>query len=655
MLYPVLARYRAFFLWLALLVFGMGAVPVAAQDDFLDPEVAFVQSAAQVAPDEIHIHYAIAPGYYMYRTRFEITARPQPDSVQGIQYPPGLVKFDETFNEDLEVYYREVTLRVSLAPVNHNQKQTLAITSQGCADAGLCYPPITKELTLTPVEGVYQLSGKGVKDAVPAPLVDVVDPKSNASGQTSGTASTTSFGAVLDATDTSLAAYLSTADALTVIGLSLLLGVLLTFTPCVLPMVPIVLAVIAGSHQAGQKPGRWRGLSLAATYLLGVSVLYTGMGVLAGLAGAGLAAWLQTPWVLAVFATLLALLGLAMFNVYNFQAPSSWQSALSQRMSAIPGGHYGGAFIMGLLSALIVGPCVAAPLAGVLLFISQTGDWVLGGSALFALAWGQGVLLLVLGAGSGALLPKAGPWMEGVRQLFGVLLMATAWWMLNPVVPAAVSVAGWALLAVWSAVLLGSFEPALNGVWQGLRKALGLLMGVWGFLIMVGMATGHYSVLQPLGAFSNRTPGQVSLVQAPGSQPVANIKALFVKVDSVQELDQLLSTTDRPVLLDFYADWCVSCIEMEKFTFTDPVVAGLMRQFTLVQADVTQNTEDHRALLRRFRLFGPPGIMFFDANGKHLADERVIGFRKAADFSPVLQRVLEGAGRPRGIDPQKGA
>ena len=633
-------------------VLGLFSFPAVAQDDFLDPEVAFVMSAAQAGPQELRIHYKVAPQYYLYRTRFELTSRPDADVMADVIFPPGLVKFDETFNENLEVYYQQVTLRVPLKP--GAGPQTLNITSQGCADAGLCYPPITKALQLTPVEGGYAVSGKGVVSQVPEPLERIIDPsKASGSkgpslfakegGQISGAPNAAEggrFSNLLDANDRGLAAYLAQADFLTIVALSLLLGVLLTFTPCVLPMVPIVLAVIAGSTSAGTQPGRWRGLSLAATYMLGVSVLYTVMGMMAGLAGAGLAAWLQTPWVLSLFALLLALLALAMFNVYTFQAPSGLQSALSQRLSRIPGGHYSGAFLMGLLSALIVGPCVAAPLAGVLLFISQTGDWMLGGSALFALAWGQGVLLLVLGAGSGALMPKAGPWMEGIRQCFGMLLLATAWWMVNPVLPEGVMVVGWTLLALWSAFMLGVFTPGVEGLWSCLRKAVGLGLVVWAVLMLVGVAGGHYSVFQPLAGYSARS-GTAALATARGETVTASdLKSQFVSVASVEELDQLLANTARPVLLDFYADWCVSCIEMEKFTFTDPVVASLMQQFVLVQADVTQNTEAHRALLRRFSLFGPPGIMFFNAKGEEIDAERVIGFKKAADFAPVLQRVL---------------
>lgn len=495
---------------------------------------------------------------------------------------------------------------------------------------------------------MYQISGDAVVDQVPPPLQTVVDPGKSASsaGAVGGTqaGNASNVGSIGQLSDIGLAEYLASANIWTIVLACFVLGILLTFTPCVLPMVPILMAVIAGTHKGDQKPARWRGLSLAATYVLGVSLLYTAMGVAAGLAGAGLAAWLQNPWVLSVFAALLALLALAMFNAYNVQTPLALQNALGAYLQRIPGGHYSGAFLMGLVSALIVGPCVAAPLAGVLLFISQTGDAAVGAAALFALAWGQGVLLLALGAGSGALLPKAGPWMEGVKILFGILLLATAWWMLNSVLPDWLMVLGWIVLTFWAAILLGAFRQVASGLLAYLGKALGLLLAGWALLMMVGMAMGTYSVLQPLGG-----PGGAGIAANGGTARVGavpDVKSQFVKVRSVQELDAILAGANRPVLLDFYADWCVSCIEMERFTFTDPAVAQSMSQFVLVQADVTKNTDEDRALLERFRLFGPPGIIFFDAAGRALDSPRVIGFMRAEPFNDALQQVLRQHGAP---------
>src|SRR5690606_688375 len=362
-----------------------------------------------------------------------------------------------------------------------------------------------------------------------------------------------------------------------------------------LPMVPILLAILAGSAGEQKQRSRWRGLSLAAMFVLGMSLVYTALGIAAGLIGASLANWLQTPWILSLFAIMLAVLALAMFDLVTVQVPASMQSALNHRLARLPGGRYGGVFLMGMVSALIVGPCVAAPLAGVLLFISQTGDLVLGGTALFAMAWGEGLLLLVVGATSGLLLPKAGPWMNGVKRLFGILLLATAWWMVNSILPTWIVMLGWAVLALWSAAMLGAFEAigASGGTSRYLAKALGVLLAVWATALVVGVAAGSRDLLRPLAPLmmpaiqgSGANAGLNATGAAIAGDP-AEVRARFTQVSSVQELDQLLASTTRPVMLDFYADWCVSCIEMERFTFSEPTVAGQMSQMLLVQADVT--------------------------------------------------------------------
>ncbi|NYT84673.1 protein-disulfide reductase DsbD [Pollutimonas harenae] len=628
-------------LYLLMAVFLLRSGPAQAEEEFLDPEVAFVMSAATPTPGTLDVHFKIAPEYYMYRERFAFAVTPETASAaQGDPvYPAGIVKYDPTFEQDLEVYYDQVTVRLPLI-AGRDQPFTLAITSQGCADAGLCYPPMTKEIELTPVAGGYQAQGEQVVANVPAPRSQA---ELAAAGASAGAERQAGLRDALTLGDTGFADYLAGAGWAEIILLSVLLGLLLSFTPCVLPMVPILLAILAGNAGEQKKISRWRGLSLAAMFVLGMSIVYTVLGVAAGLIGASLANWLQTPWVLALFALLLAVLALAMFDVFTLQAPTAMQSALNHRLSRLPGGRYGGVFLMGMVSALIVGPCVAAPLAGVLLFISQTGDLVLGGTALFAMAWGEGLLLLAVGATSGLLLPKAGAWMNGIKRLFGILLLATAWWMVNSILPAWLNMLGWALLALWGAAMLGAFEaiPAGAGAGRFLNKALGLLLALWAAVLIVGMAAGGRELLRPLAPFAT--------VAGVGSPVAANmsidaVKAQFTQVGSVAELDNLLANTNRPVMLDFYADWCVSCIEMEKFTFSDPGVAAQMSQLLLVQADVTKNTDEDRALLKRFNLFGPPGIIFFDAQGRKLSDARVVGFKNARDFGAVLDKVLANRG-----------
>lgn len=617
-----LLRHCLMFLATALLLLGWQAA-AQADTEFLEPEKAFVFSAQMAAPDTLELRYKVAPGYYMYRERFGITISPAGATTLGeAVYPKGEVKYDPTFEKDMEVFHKDVVIRVPVGA--GNQPFTLTLTGQGCADAGLCYPPMDSSVKLTPVAGGYAVAGGAATSGA------------SSSASTSSTSSG-GLGALFTAGDTGLADALGGLGWIKTAGVFLVLGLLLAFTPCVLPMIPILSSIVLGGV-AQPRPSRGRGLALAATYVLGMSVVYTALGVAAGLSGAGLAAWLQTPWILTLFALLLTVLALAMFDVFTFQMPSGIQAKLSDRSSRVPGGRYTGALVMGALSALIVGPCVAAPLAGALLYISQTGDVVLGAAALFAMAWGMGVPLLIVGASSGALLPKAGPWMDGVKRLFGMLLLGTAWWMLIPVVPTWVQMTGWAFLAIVSAVMLRAFDalPAGAGAARMFGKGLGLLLALAAAAWLIGAASGGRDVLQPLSHFAARADGAAGVAGATATKGDVH----FTRVRNNAELDALLAQSRQPVMLDFYADWCVSCREMERFTFTDPGVAQRMSGMLLVQADVTANNADDRALLKRFRLFGPPGIMFFEPGGKELPDARVVGFQDAKRFTESLDKVL---------------
>jgi thiol:disulfide interchange protein DsbD len=640
--------------WVLCLAALWGGWPGAAHaaDDFLDPAKAFVLTAAMVDPQTLDVHLAIAPGYYMYQERFEVriedaagqlllfrrsTLTPAdaetraPRWTASVQLPRGQVKYDPTFDKDMEVFHEGVTLRVPLQAGAEAPLQ-VAITGQGCADQGLCYPPMTWNLALAAVQGGYQAQGPLVRAQVPAPR-DVVPQATDRSGPPQAPAAGLSpgSGSWLDLGDVGMAGWLHQAPLWQILVLSLAFGALLSLTPCVLPMIPILLAVIAGGRAV---TGRLRGLGLAALYVLGMSIVYTALGVAAGLLGAGLAAWLQSPWVLGSFAVLLALFALAMLDVFTLQAPVGLQTALQDRMQRLPGGRGGAVFLMGMLSALIVGPCVAAPLAGVLLFISQTGDMLTGGAALFAMAWGEGLLLLAVGAGAGALLPRAGAWMNPLKTGFGILLLATAWWMARPLLADPLYVAGWILLALWAALLgWSSTAGDAPGPLRLLVRALSMMLVAWGLAQGAGLLAGGRDMLRPLAPFAG-----TGAAGAP-TDPAA-IRARFTRVTSLADLDARLAAADRPVMLDFYADWCVSCLEMEKFTFSDPQVAARMDQMLLLQADVTRMTAQDQALLKRFDLFGPPGILFFDAHGQPLADARVIGFQKAGAFGQVLDGVL---------------
>jgi thiol:disulfide interchange protein DsbD len=669
-------KFVRFALYVLLFVVSAGRAAFADDDGFLDPEEAFAFSTAMTAPDTLELRYRVAPGYYLYRERFVLA--PDTGAAQWMgepAYPAGEMKHDPTFDKDMEVYHRDVAIDVPLKQ-GAADSWSLTVTSQGCAEAGLCYPPLAHVVKLAPAPGGYVVAAVAEGDAsapmsIPAPpalavapvsqapaapaLLDAPAPQTLAPAAASasrapavpapasgGSVASAGLGALLQAGDMGLASALGGLGWLKASGVFLVLGMLLALTPCVLPMIPILSSIVLGTAPQ-QQNHRLRGLGLAAAYVLGMSVVYTALGIAAGLSGVGLAAWLQTPWVLALFALLLALLALAMFDVYTFQMPALAQARLAEWSNRIPGGHATGAVVMGAVSALIVGPCVAAPLAGALLYISRTGDVLLGGSALFALAWGMGVPLLVVGGSAGALLPRTGPWMEGVKRLFGMLLLATAWWMLIPVLPTWTQMLGWAFLAIVSAVMLRAFEslPAEAGARHMFAKGAGLLLALAGLAWLVGAVSGGRDVLQPLAHFAaiarggaNATQGSIDGASANPASPIE-----FSVVRSVSELDAFLSHSDKPVMLDFYADWCVSCREMERYTFTDPAVAARMHRMLLLRVDVTQNDADDRALLKRFKLFGPPGTIFFAPGGQE-SNRRVIGFQDATRFVATLDAVL---------------
>ncbi|TWC65205.1 protein-disulfide reductase DsbD [Herbaspirillum sp. SJZ099] len=567
--------------------------PARAADDYLPPEQAFQLSARMLDAATLELSYRIADGYYMYRDRFHFSA--EGATLGEPQFPHGVTKYDENFQKEVETYHQAVTARIPVADAAG--PFTVNAVSQGCADKGLCYPPMTLKVNLSP-----QAIGTVVRAG-------------SASG--AGDEAASAGGADVDG----IAAVLKGGKLWSILSLFFILGIGLSFTPCVLPMVPILSSIIVGQQGTASGQGRTRSFLLSVDYALGMALVYTALGVAAGMLGEGLSAYLQNPWILGAFALLMAGLALSMFDVYQLQVPAALQSKLSSA-SGGGSGTWVGVFLMGAISALIVGPCVAAPLAGALLYISQSGNVVLGGSALFAMALGMSVPLLLIGASAGALLPRAGAWMDAVKRFFGVLMLGTALWMVAPVIPAWLQVAGWAALGIgYGAYLLWS-RPA-----GWLARAFGLAFAALGLLQLVSVATGGRDPLAPLAHLA-----------APGATAA---HTEFVRVRSSAELDAALAQNARgerrPVMLDFYADWCVSCKEMERFTFTDARVKERFSRMLLLQIDVTANNADDRAMLRRFNLFGPPGIMFFSADGKEQVGKRVIGYQDADRFLAVLQ------------------
>ncbi len=602
---PFLRRFRH----ACMLLLALGtllAVPSQAAEEFLDPVLAFKFSARMDGERTAVVTYTIADGYYMYRERFNFTATGA--KLGEPQIPPGKVKYDQTFEKNVETYKGVVTIRI---PVESGAAFTLNATSQGCADAGLCYPPQEHSARLTAGGGAPAPAIPfGVNAQAPStiPLSSTPLSEGPASPQAASTANAPSELAGIDA-------ILQGGRLLAIVPAFALLGLGLAFTPCVLPMVPILSSIIVGE---GGKTKRSRGLILSVTYSLGMAIVYTALGVAAGLIGEGLAAALQNPWVLGAFAVLIVAMAMSMFGFYELQVPAALQSKLAGASNRQASGKLAGVFAMGAISALIVGPCVAAPLAGALVYISQTRDVLVGGAALFSMAVGMSIPLLLVGVSAGSLLPRAGAWMEAVKRFFGVLMLAMALWLVSPVLPPLVQ------MVLWAALLLGygAYLASRRGHWANI--AFGAVFGILGALQLAGLATGGRDPLAPLAHLTGTPQHGLS----------------FKRVKTVADLDAVLAANSgKTAMLDFYADWCVSCKEMEKLTFVEPKVQAKLTNTLLLQVDVTANDADDKAMLKRFGLFGPPGIIFFDKQGAEIPDSRVIGYQNTGKFLVSLRKL----------------
>lgn len=571
-------------------------ISLAQAQEFLDPAVAFKPSLRALDGQTIEVSYEIAKGYYLYRDKFRFTVEGETATLGSPVFPKGKQHKDENFGQ-VEVYYQNVAIRL---PVERNSSGPLAVTlklsAQGCAEAGVCYPLQSQTLS-----------------------VDLPDPASTPAALATSSNDDDASGLI--------ASTLKNSSFWVNLAFFFLAGLGLSLTPCVFPMIPILSGIIAGQ---GHKISHTRGFLLALAYVLGMAITYAAAGVAAGLTGTLLAATLQNPWVLGSFALVFVVLSFSMFGFYELQLPSALQSKLSEESGHLQGGRGIGVFLMGALSALIVGPCVAAPLAGALLYIGQTGDALLGGTALFVMALGMGVPLLIVGLSAGTLLPRAGAWMEAVKKGFGVLLLATAVWLVSPVIPALAQMLAWAVLLIIPAIYLHAIDPLPPHAkgWHRFWKGIGIVMLLTGAALLIGALAGSRNPLQPLAGLR-------------GQAMAAEAKHLpFENIHSVGELEARLASADQPVMLDFYADWCVSCKEMESFTFSDAGVQDKLGTFKLLRADVTANTPEDKALLTRFSLFGPPGIIFFDKNGQENRTARVVGFLDAPAFLGILNRML---------------
>jgi thioredoxin:protein disulfide reductase len=581
-------------------------------DDFLPAEEAFRLSVSVEDINHLIAYWQIADGYYMYRDNFEF-ALLNGGELGDIELPPGKSKDDPEFGQ-VEVYYHQVALRVPV--IGGGDTLTLQVKSQGCAEVGLCYPPQIEAFDIAMPVG--EVRAAPVSDDVPVSPSPKTAPLSE-----------------LDR----IAGLLAQGNLFWVLLSFFGFGLLLSFTPCVFPMIPILSGIIVGQ---GAGLTMRKGFLISLVYVFAMALTYAVVGLIAGLLGANLQAIFQTPWIIYLFALLFVLLALSMFGFYDLQMPASVQTRLNQISSHQSGGTFVGAAIMGLLSALIVGPCVAPPLAAALVYIADQGNPLLGGLVLFVMGIGMGMPLLLIGMSAGKFMPRAGGWMDAVKYVFGVLMLAVAVWMLERVLPAQVIMILWGALLIVPAIYIGALDNLPQGAsgWRKLWKGVGILMLVYGILLIIGAARGSNDVFQPLGGMFAQADSSGGVTTASSKKHALD----FLPVGSVAELEQAVASAKaqgRPVMLDFYADWCIACKEMDRFTFSDSDVQQALADTVLLQADVTAYNQDHKELLKHFKLFGPPGIIFYDRQGQEQNAYRLVGFVDAPNFARHVRDFLK--------------
>jgi thiol:disulfide interchange protein DsbD len=573
--------------------------PVTNEDQFLPVDQAFVFTAMADGADRVLLDWQIAPGYYLYRHRTSAKTATPGFALGEITMPEGKKKNDEFFG-DVEVYYGILTATVPVTRPGSASSFEIQVTYQGCADAGLCYPPVTKSVAI-------ELPPPGTVSAgASAPMVSEQD---------------------------RLSSLIAGGNLLAILASFFGFGLLLAFTPCVLPMIPILSGIIAGQGAAATPR---RSFLLSVTYVLGMALTYTVAGAAFAAAGQQAQAFFQQPWIIIAFAALFVVLALAMFGLFDLKMPSALETRLASVSGRQKSGSFVGTAVMGALSALVVTACVAPPMVAALAVIGQTGDIMRGALALFAMAVGMGTPLLFVGIAGGRFLPHAGAWMTTVKALFGVLFLGVAVWMLERILPGSLTLALWALLVIVGGYYFGGFGRSGPGTEAGrlVTRGLGLAAIVWGTIMMIGAAAGGHDPLQPLrGANLPGLGGQA------GTEAFAALP--FRRIASAEDLDRELAAAQaagKPVMLDFYADWCVSCKEMEKYTFSVPEVQRDLADFVLLKADVTANSEADQALFRRFGVYGPPTTAFFGTQGRECRPFRLVGFVKADDFRSHLSR-----------------
>ncbi len=595
---------------------SLGAAPVASDpNEPLDPDQAFVFTLEVADANTLRARWSIAPDYYLYRDKIAFRSADPNVRIGAVKLPPGEKKQDEFFGE-IEVYHGDVEVAVPLLrTAGEAQDVSFEVRYQGCAEKlGICYPPIKKQFLLSlPATTATTTVIPPPEEAAPlAPTHPVAVSEQDRIAQ-------------------SLASGKTWLVILSFFGF----GLLLAFTPCVFPMIPILSSIIVGQ---GEGITTRRAFTMSLVYVLAMALTYTAAGVIAGLVGENVQAAFQNPWVLGGFAAVFVALSLSMFGFYDLQVPAALQSKITEVSNRQKGGTLTGVAVMGFLSALIVGPCVAAPLAGALIYISQTGDAVLGGIALFALSLGMGAPLIAIGTSAGKLLPKAGPWMDAIKAVFGVLLLAVAIWMLERILPVAVIMFLWGVLFIVSAVYLKALDPVdpQGSGWQKLWKGLGVILLILGTFELIGAFAGAKDYMRPLHGIAG---GGVMVAGMPAQEQELHFKRIKSVADLERELKKA-SAEGKMVMLDFYADWCIYCKDFEKYVFTDPRVIAALKDVVLLQADVTDNDELDKALLKRVQVTAPPAILFFDTTGRELREYRLVGSMDADAFLAHVKRVL---------------
>lgn len=610
------ARLRA---WLAAAaVCWLVALPAQGAAAFLDPEQAFRLSVEAVDGQRAVLRWDIAPGYYLYRDRIDVQAAPG-ERIGAIERPPGERKDDPNFGP-VEVYHDEARVTVDRAGAT-----SLQVGWQGCADSGLCYLPQQQTVSLGAPAALAATAGTAGPSGTTA----------TASASTAGTAAAaTAAPAAATAgwgdlsTDSGISRMLAQRALWWTLPVAFVLGIALAFTPCVLPMVPIVSGIVVGSQATPR-----RSFALALSFVLAMALVYAGLGVLAALAGAGLQAWMQNPWTLLAFATVFVALALAMFGFYELQLPAFLRDRFSGTQAR--GGSIGGAAGMGALSALLVGPCMTAPLAGTLLYIAQTGNVLQGALLLFALGLGMGVPLLVISTAGARWLPRPGAWMNRVKATFGFLLLATAIWMAERVVPAPVTVLAWGALLTGLGVSLWHAARPATGAGPLLARSTALVAGLWGGAMVLGAAAGAADPARPLlplaQARANPAAGPVQ-ASAP-FETITDPQVLLARLEAA-------SGAGRPALVEFSAEWCTSCKTIEKKVFGDPQVIRALDGVVLLRADVTASTAEQLKFMRERQVMGPPTLLLYDGQGQERREQRLVGEFRSAD---LLQRDPAGA------------